>query len=102
MTKTQIAFRIATTIMAMGLLGIIVYKLPVLEILLGFALFVVIPLAMLASVGVIGQSTLDLVRGGAGSFRAAIDAQLAELKKKAREAHLDESLEWEGKTSAKA
>lgn len=71
--------RIAKIIVALGFLGLVLWKLPILEILYHSAVFVLIPLFVLGAVGVISKESLNLLFSGASTLRAQIDAERERL-----------------------
>jgi hypothetical protein len=62
--------------LGLGFLGVVIYKLPVVELFTMFALIVGVPLGMLASIGLIGQGSLDFVRNFITDFGTALKANL--------------------------
>lgn len=73
--------RVARFLAAAGLIGLILWKLPILEIAFHFLSFVVIPLGFLVAFGVVTKDTANIIFDGAGRFREGVERTWANLDK---------------------
>lgn len=58
-----------------GLVGLILWKTPIADLLYLFAMVVVVPLSLFAGTGLIGQGTFEAFKGGLDEWRARGKAQ---------------------------
>jgi flagellar biosynthesis GTPase FlhF len=71
---------VAAIIVGAGVTGIILWKTPIVELLWGFLMFFAIPVALLASLGVITNSTAQLFMAGPAQLRDKVEAEINKLR----------------------
>ena len=73
--------------MVPGIVGLILWKMPIIELLTLSAYIVVVPAAFLAGLGLISVSTInvlwEMVSSGSAEFRSRVEARVQQLKEEA-------------------
>lgn len=83
---------VASVILGAGVIGIVLWKLPIVEILYLFAMIVVIPLALFASLGLVSKGSMEIIVGGAKGFRNRVNEAMNKLKDELEDNDLDRYL----------
>lgn len=92
----DIALRIAKVIVAFGIIGLILWKMPIFELMYLFVYVFVIPIVFLAAIGLISTETAAFIFSGAGNLRARIDEKRQEIYEKMAEANeTNPAMQWQ-------
>lgn len=73
---------IARILIGAGVIGLILWKVPILELLQLFLYIVLVPLSFLASVGLISQGSLELIMELVPELRRRIEQKMHQLRER--------------------
>ena len=73
-----LAWNVSKIVLGLGLIGLIMWKLPIWEILMFFTIATVVPLIYLWSVGLVTTGTVNLILSG--GFRERVDKFVDEIR----------------------
>jgi hypothetical protein len=76
----SLAWSIAKIIVGLGVIGIILWKLPIVEIFYVFLVVVIVPISFMIAMGWVSSGIWDILKSGVPEFRRRVEEKRVKIK----------------------
>ena len=80
MEQSQLIKSVAEIVLGLGIIGLVIWKTPILDLMYMFAMIVLVPVAFLGAVGLISKGTQRLIMNGPSDLATKTRDYLNEMR----------------------